>query len=90
MIVDRPPFFRLDVSRNTGTATLWMAMEESPYGFKPILTWARTEGIPEFAEMLLGIYRRAEPKKGIGSASWNMSRQMPNSWRLLQKRRNNE
>jgi len=61
MILDRPPFFRLDASRNTGMATLWMAMEESPYGFKPILGWAGTESIVRFAEMLRGTCRDAEP-----------------------------
>jgi len=51
--------FRLDVSRQTGTAILWMA-EDTPCGFKPVLGWPHMEGVKEFAEMLLDIYYRKQ------------------------------
>lgn len=47
--------FRLDVSRQTGTATLWM-VADTPCGFKPIIGWPSIDGVKEFAEMLLYIY----------------------------------
>ena len=47
--------FRLDVSRQDGTATLWMAAD-TPCGFKPVLSWPDIGGVKEFAEMLLDIY----------------------------------
>jgi hypothetical protein len=47
--------FRLDVSRITGTATLWMAAD-TPCGFRPVLGWPNMNGVKEFAEMLLDIY----------------------------------
>jgi len=50
--------FRLDVSRETGAATLWMAAEETACGFKPILAWPNMEGVRNFALTLLGIDRR--------------------------------
>jgi len=50
--------FRLDVSQETGAATLWMATEETACGFKPILAWPSVEGVREFAHMLLKIDRR--------------------------------
>ena len=54
--------FRLDVSRETGEATLWMATDETACGYKPILAWPSMDGVREFARMLLGIdsYRRDE------------------------------
>jgi len=54
--------FRLDVSRETGEATLWMATDETACGYKPILAWPSIDGVREFARMLLGIdrYRRDE------------------------------
>lgn len=54
--------FRLDVSRQTGTATLWMAAD-TPCGFKPVLGWADIDGVKEFAEMLLAIYYQRQ--KGL-------------------------
>jgi len=62
-VTNETTFFRMDVSRNTGMVTLWMATEETPCGFKPVLGWATTEGVKEFAEMLLGMYRAAELKE---------------------------
>jgi hypothetical protein len=50
--------FRLDISRETGTATLWMATEETPCGFRPVIGWPSMDGAKEFAEMLLDIYHR--------------------------------
>jgi len=54
--------FRLDVSREMGEATLWMATDETACGYKPILAWPSMDGVREFARMLLGIdrYRRGE------------------------------
>ena len=49
---------RLDVSQETGVATLWMATEETACGFKPVLAWPSMEGVKEFAHMLLEIDRR--------------------------------
>ena len=49
--------FRLDVSQETGAATLWMATEETACGFKPVLDWPSMEGVREFAHMLLEIDR---------------------------------
>ncbi len=51
--------FRLDVSRQAGTATLWMAANTS-CGFKPVLGWTHIDGVKEFAEMLLDIYYRRQ------------------------------
>jgi hypothetical protein len=50
--------FRLDVSQETGAATLWMATGETACGFKPVLSWPSMEGVREFAQMLLEIDRR--------------------------------
>ncbi len=47
--------FRLDVSRETGAATLWMKSEDSACGYKPVLAWPRMDGVREFALMLLEI-----------------------------------
>jgi hypothetical protein len=52
--------FRLDVSRETGEATLWMATDETACGYKPILAWPSMGGVREFAYMLLEIDRRRE------------------------------
>jgi hypothetical protein len=54
---------RLDVSQETGAATLWMATGETACGFKPVLAWLSMEGAREFVHMLLGIDRRR--KEGI-------------------------
>jgi hypothetical protein len=50
--------FRLDVSRETGAATSWMATEETACGYKPVLAWPSMDGVKDFALMLLGIYHR--------------------------------
>jgi len=50
--------FRLDVSRETGAATLWMEAEETTCGFKPILAWPSIKGVTDFAMMLLEIAHR--------------------------------
>jgi len=50
--------FRLDVSRETGAATLWMETEETVCSFKPILAWPSMEGVTDFALMLLEIAHR--------------------------------
>jgi hypothetical protein len=52
--------FRLDVSRKTGAATLWMAAQETACGYKPVLAWPSMEGVKDFAIMLLEIYHRRE------------------------------
>jgi hypothetical protein len=49
--------FRLDVSRETGEATLWMETQETACGYKPILAWPSMNGVKEFAHMLLEIDR---------------------------------
>jgi hypothetical protein len=48
--------FRLDVSRKTGEAMLWMGTDETACGYKPVLAWPSMEGVREFAHMLLEIY----------------------------------
>ena len=48
--------FRLDVSGETGVVTLWMAIKETPCGFRPVIGWHDMDGVKEFAEMLLDIY----------------------------------
>ena len=55
--------FRLDVSRETGEATLWMATEETACGYKPILAWPSIDGTREFAHMLLGICNSRKEEK---------------------------
>jgi hypothetical protein len=55
--------FRLDVSRETGAATLWMAAGETACGYKPVLTWPDIHGVENFALMLLEIARRREKEK---------------------------
>jgi len=50
--------FRLDVARETGAVTLWMATGETACGFKPVMGWPGIDGMKEFAEMLLNIYHR--------------------------------
>jgi hypothetical protein len=59
--------FRLDVSRETGTATLWMATNDTACGYKPVLAWPSMDGVKEFAQMLLEIerYRKGESGNGI-------------------------
>lgn len=59
--------FRLDVSRDTGEATLWMATEETVCGYKPVLSWPDMASVREFAQMLLDIdlYRQREKGNGI-------------------------
>jgi hypothetical protein len=54
--------FRLDVSRETGEATLWMEAEETACGYKPVLAWPSMDGVRDFALMLLNIdqQRRGE------------------------------
>jgi hypothetical protein len=58
--------FRLDVSKETGAATLWIATDETSCGFKPVLSWPSMEGVKEFALMLLEIdrYRNGEDRNG--------------------------
>lgn len=52
--------FRLDVSRDMGKATLWMATEETACGYKPVLAWLSMDGVKDFALMLLEIYGSRE------------------------------
>jgi hypothetical protein len=59
--------FRLDVSRETGSATLWMATEETGCGYKPILSWPSMEGVRDFALMLLEIDHRRKADTGAMS-----------------------
>ena len=63
--------FKLDVSRETGVVTLWMATEETPCGFRPVIGWRDIDGIKEFAEMLLDIYHyRNKERDRVKQASW--------------------
>jgi len=48
--------FRVDVSRETGEVTLWMATTETACGFSPILGWPNIDGVKEFGGKLLGVY----------------------------------
>lgn len=65
--------FRIDVSRETGTVTLWM---EAPCGFKPIIGWAHVEGVKEFGDMLLDFYNaRKEDNHIVKQVSGNLLRQ---------------
>ena len=59
--------FRLDISRDTGEATLWMATEETACGYKPVLAWPSMDGVRDFALMLLEIdhYRKGENDNDI-------------------------
>jgi hypothetical protein len=61
--------FRLDVSRETGAATLWMATEETTCGFKPVLAWPDMEGVRDFALMLLAIDHGRRREAGHGLAA---------------------
>jgi len=63
--------FRLDVSRETGSVTLWMAAD-TPCSFKPVLGWPHMDGVKEFAEMLLGIYYQRQ--RGQEGTEQNLSR----------------
>ena len=68
--------FRLDVSNETGAATLWMATEETACGYKPILAWPSIEGTQEFAHMLLEICNsRKEEADRVEQISENIIRQ---------------
>ena len=49
--------FRLDVSQETGEATLWMATGETACGYKPVLAWPDMDGVRQFAQILLEIDR---------------------------------
>ena len=65
--------FRIDVSRERGTVTLWM---EAPCGFKPIIGWAHVEGVKEFGDMLLDFYNaRKEDNHIVKQVSDNLLRQ---------------
>jgi hypothetical protein len=55
--------FRLDVSEQTGTATLWM-VADTPCGYKMVLGWPDIDGVKEFAEMLLDIYYQRQRERG--------------------------
>jgi hypothetical protein len=59
--------FRLDVSQETGEATLWMEAKETACGYKPVLAWPSMNGVREFAQMLLTIdrCRKGENENGI-------------------------
>ena len=60
--------FRLDVSRDTGEATLWIEAEETACGYKPVLAWPSMDGVRDFALMLLEIdhCRRGEIRDPCG------------------------
>jgi len=49
--------FRLDISQETGEATLWMKAEETACGYKPVLAWPSMDGVRDFTRMLLEIDR---------------------------------
>lgn len=59
--------FRLDVSKETGSVTLWMATGETACGYKPVLAWPSMDGVKEFAQMLLEIdrCRKGENENGV-------------------------
>lgn len=68
--------FRLDVSRETGVVTLWMATEETPCGFRPVIGWPNMDGVREFAEMLLDIsHYRNRGSDRVKQVSENIIRQ---------------
>ena len=71
--MDEMSLFRLDVSRETGMATLLVAVGGSPCGFKPIFSWPSTEGVKKFAEVLLEMYRATEEKRGSQCGSFDAS-----------------
>ena len=53
--------FRLDVSQQTGEATLWMEAIDTACGYKPVLVWPSMDAVRDFALMLLEIdHRRRE------------------------------
>lgn len=51
--------FKLDISGRTGFTTLWMATEEAPCGYTPLIGWSTVHGLREFADMLLDMYRHS-------------------------------
>ena len=59
--------FRLDILRDTGEATVWMATEETSCGYKPVLAWHSMDDVRDFALMLLDIdhYRKDENDNDI-------------------------
>lgn len=57
--------FKVDVCRQTGTTTLWMAAN-TPCGFRMVLGWPDIDGMKEFAEMLLDIYYQQREQAGPG------------------------
>ena len=52
--------FKLAVSRKTGITTLWMACDDLPDSYVPIIGWSDFRGLKEFAEMLLEMYRNKQ------------------------------
>ena len=68
--------FRLDISRETGAVTLWMAAKETACGFRPVIGWPSMDGAKEFAEMLLDIYYdRTREADRVNQVSENIIRQ---------------
>ena len=51
--------FKLGISRKAGFVTLWMATNELPCGYTPLIGWSNINGLKEFAEMLLDMYRHS-------------------------------
>ena len=65
--------FRVDVSRETGEVVLLIATN---CGFKPVMGWPSTDGLKEFAEMLLDIYhRRSRGQDRVMEISENILKQ---------------
>jgi len=52
--------FQVDVSRETGEVMLLM---ETKCGFRPVMGWPSTDGMKEFAAMLIGTCSRIDRKK---------------------------
>jgi len=52
--------FRLDVSRETSEATLWIETDETACGYNPVLARPSIDGAKEFARMLLEIDHRGK------------------------------
>jgi hypothetical protein len=54
--------FKLAVSKKNGLTTLLMASPDSSDGYTPIIGWSDIQGLREFAEMLLEMYRNKQHK----------------------------
>jgi len=62
--------FRLDVSRESGKAMLWMATGDTACGYRPVLAWPSMEGVREFAHMLLAICGQRDGRRNHEDRFW--------------------